>query len=34
VPHTPQWFARAMIDAGRWAPSLAYNLAVAAHRTR
>ena len=34
MPHTPRWFVRAMIDAGRWAPSFAYNLAVAAHRTR
>ena len=32
VRNTPGWFVRAMIDAGRWAPSLAYNLAVAAHR--
>jgi SAM-dependent methyltransferase len=34
VPRTPTWFARVMIDAGRWAPSIAFNLAVAAHRTR
>ena len=33
-PRTPRWFVRAMIEAGRLAPSLAYNLAVAAHRTR
>ena len=33
-PQTPLRFARAMIDAGRWAPSIAFNLAVAAHRTR
>ena len=34
LPRTPGWFVRTMIDAGRWAPSLAYNLAVSAHRTR
>ena len=33
VARTPGWLVRGMIEAGRWAPSLAYNLAVAAHRT-
>ena len=32
APRTPRWFVRSMIEAGRLTPSLAYNLAVAAHR--
>ena len=34
VRRTPRWLVKGAMEAGRWFPSIAYNLAVSAHRVR
>lgn len=34
VPGTPRWLVKGAMEAGRWFPSIAYNLAISAHKVR